>query len=92
VNMGGEPAWVPDCMVQAIRARVAEVSEAGGSLVHRFSEGDCVVIREGVFAGYEAIFDACLSGCERARVLLEMLNDRRVRLEVDAHWIERCRN
>ncbi len=41
-----------------------------------------MTITSGPFAGYEAIFDARLSGGERVRVLLTMLNDRHVPAEV----------
>jgi transcriptional antiterminator RfaH len=44
--------------------------------------GDIVVLRSGVFAGYEAIFDARLPGHERVRVLLNLLEDRQLRMVV----------
>ena len=38
--------------------------------------------KECTFQGYEAIFDTRLDGQERVRVLLQMLNDRRVLVEM----------
>ncbi len=78
----GAPATVPDRLVEAIRARVAAIAAAGGELFLDLQRGDAVTITSGPFAGYEAIFDARLSGGERVRVLLTMLNDRHVPAEV----------
>ena len=48
-----------------------------------------MVIRQGLFEGYQGIFDVQLSGSARARVLLKMLNDRYVPVEVDADLLEK---
>jgi len=49
-----------------------------------------VVISDGPFAGYEAIFDTRLPGSERVRVLLQLLNSqRRVPVELNAGQIQR---
>jgi transcriptional antiterminator RfaH len=48
-----------------------------------------VLISDGPFAGYEAIFDARISGSERVRVLLQLLNNQRqVPVELDASQIK----
>ena len=91
VHVGGEPAAVPEATVRAIAARVHEVWGAGGLQLAGYKYGDAVVIRQGVFEGYEAIFDARLPGTERVRVLLKMLNDRFMPLEIDGALIERSR-
>jgi transcriptional antiterminator RfaH len=88
VHVGGEPAAVPEATVRAIAARVREIWAAGGLELASFQRGARVIIREGAFEGYEAIFDARLPGTERARVLLKMLNDRFVPLEIDAALLE----
>jgi len=89
VEVGGEPGTVPDLLVRKIASRVAEIWKAGGLVFDGLKQGDRVTIREGVFEGYQAIFDARLPGSERVRVLLRMLNDRYVPLEVDAALLER---
>lgn len=76
------PAAVPADLVEAIRRRAAAIASAGGELFYGLKPGDAVVVRSGPFAGYEAIFDTRLSGGERVRVLLKMLNDRHVPLEL----------
>ena len=88
VSFGGEPAAVPDHLVQAIHVRVDEINAAGGETFERLSPGDVVWISDGPFRGYEAIFDARLPGSERVRVLLEFLGSRKVALTLRAGQID----
>jgi len=87
VSFGGEPARVPDALIHAIQRRVKEIAAAGGEVFDGLHQGDTVVIEAGPFAGYEAIFDVRQPGTERVRVLLKMLNDRRLPVELDAGQI-----
>jgi len=92
VSFGGEPAYVPENFIYALRKRVEEIAQAGGELFDGLKTGDKVRISSGPFAGYEAIFDARVSGDERVRVLLEFLsNKRRLPVEVSAGQIERVK-
>jgi transcriptional antiterminator RfaH len=91
VSFGGEPAPVPEALVQAMHSRLGEIAAAGGEVFHGLKSGDSVLIHHGPFAGYEAIFDARLSGGERVRVLLEMLGGRRVPVELNAACIQRAK-
>jgi transcription antitermination factor NusG len=91
VRFGGEPSIVPDNLISAVRQRVGEIAEAGGELFDGLEQGDPVVIHSGPFAGYEAIFDLRISGNERVRVLLKMLNDRDLPIELDSEQIEKKR-
>lgn len=88
VSFGGQAADVPDGLVQAIRRRVDEINAAGGELLGNLRPGQTVVIQGGPFAGYEAIFDARLSGAERVRVLLRLLQSRQVPLELSAGLVQ----
>ena len=90
VNFGGEPAVVPDHLVQAIRQRVDQINVAGGEVFEGLKPGQVVWISDGPFRGYEAIFDARLPGNERVRVLLEFLGNRRqVAVELEVGQIQR---
>jgi len=89
VQVGGEPGAVPDLVVRGIAARVREIWGGGDLLPDRFQHGDRVIVREGAFEGYQALFDARLPGTERVRVLLKMLNDRYVPLEMSMELIEK---
>jgi transcription antitermination factor NusG len=77
VSFGGEPAIVPEHLIQAIQRRMEEINAAGGELLEGIKPGDVVWISEGPFHGYEAIFDARLPGSERVRVLIEFLGNKR---------------
>lgn len=89
VCFGGEPAYVQESLILAIRRRVEEIAEVGGELFDGLKRGDQVWIQDGPFVDYQAIFDARLDGGERVRVLLQMLNDRFVPMEIDAAMIEK---
>ena len=83
------PAHVPDNLIVAIQRRVAEINAAGGELRDTFKPGDVLTVRDGPFKGYEAIFDARLSGEERVRVLLNFMSRPQVRLELQSVQIAR---
>jgi transcription antitermination factor NusG len=87
IDFGGEPAFVPDGLIHAIRLRVDEINSAGGELFDILKPGETVLVHSGPFAGYEAIFDARLPGKERVRVLLKMLRDRKMPIELPAGYI-----
>ena len=87
VCFGGEPAQVPDNLIQAIRRRVVALEAVGGEVFFGLQRGDPVTITEGPFAGYRAIFDSRLSGGERVRVLLDFLGRQTVPVELDAGQI-----
>ena len=89
VSFGGELAFVSDSLIQAIRQRVDAIQEAGGEQLDGLKQGETVVIQSGPFAGYEAIFDACISGSERVRVLLKLLHSRQLTVELPTGQIER---
>jgi transcription elongation factor/antiterminator RfaH len=90
VSFGGEPAHVPENLIIELQKRVTEIAEAGGEVFDGLKVGDKVRISSGPFQGYEAIFDARVTGTERVRVLLELLtNQRRVPVELSSGSIEK---
>lgn len=88
VCFGGEPAEVPERLIEAIRRRVGEINVAGGEHLVGLEQGDAVVVNGGPFAGYKAIFDARLSGDDRVRVLLQLLQVPQLKLELPAGQIQ----
>ena len=88
VSFGGEPASVPEALVNTIRNHVEQVNAAGGELLKGLKKGQSVKIQAGPFAGYEAIFDARLSGNERVRVLLNLLDKGQLPVELPAGQIQ----
>jgi transcription antitermination factor NusG len=89
VSFGDEPAAVDPELIEEIRSRVRRIASAGGEVLLDLRRGDRVEITHGPFAGYEAIFDARLSGGGRVRVLLNMLSDRAVHLDLRVGGLQR---
>ena len=95
VSFGGEPAEVPEVLIAAIRTRVDEINGCGGEgfdafglPLRRLQAGDGVVINDGPFRGYQAIFDAHIAGVDRVRVFLELLRARPMKLDLAAEQIQ----
>jgi len=88
VSFGGEPAAVPDPLVQAIRQKIAELTQVGQNLVSHLKRGDRVTIQEGPLAGYQAIFDGALDGRDRVRILLQQISGQTIPVVMNAGAIE----
>jgi transcription antitermination factor NusG len=87
VNFGGEPAIVPEHVVNTIRQHVDAINAANNPDSLRYRPGDTVAIHAGPFSGYEAIFDVHLPGRDRAEVLLKMLQGYHLRVELPLNFI-----
>jgi transcriptional antiterminator RfaH len=82
VGFGGEPAYVPDGLVQKIRHHVDEINMAEDKKLEFLKPGDKVLIHSGPFAGYDAIFCARMYGSERVQVLLQVLQEYAIRIDL----------
>jgi transcription elongation factor/antiterminator RfaH len=82
VSFGSEFAPIPDHLIQAIHERVDMINASDSEMFTKLRQGDVIVLRSGVFAGYEAIFDARLPGQDRVRVLLKLLENQQFRMIV----------
>jgi transcriptional antiterminator RfaH len=87
VSFGDEPAHVPDSMICLIRQRIASLKKVSEGKVISLCKGDAVAIHDGVFTGYEGIFDSQLSGTDRVRILLSLLENRLVSVEMPLSYI-----
>jgi transcription antitermination factor NusG len=81
VSFDGKPAPVPESLISAVEE----------DYVKGLKSGDVVIINDGPFAGYEAIFDEHLSGRERVRVLLNFLQKRQIPIELGEQQISRAK-
>jgi transcription elongation factor/antiterminator RfaH len=88
VNFGGEPAFIAESVLQAIRAKIEQSIASEKNFFRGLKPGDNVSIHDGPFAGYKAIFDTHLSGGQRVQVFLEMLRDQKLRVELPARYLE----
>lgn len=89
VSFGGIPSPVADNVIATIKHRVDEINRAGSEMYAGWKRGDSLLIQEGIFSGFEAIFDAHISGDERVRVLLRLLNTRQIPVELPTWQIQR---
>jgi transcriptional antiterminator RfaH len=91
VSFDGIPASVPDLLISVIKQQADEHNATMKDRANNIQQGDLIEIREGPFAGYEAVFDAQLSGQDRVRVLLTMLQDRKMPVEIEGRQIRRVK-
>jgi len=91
VSFGGEPASVPDLLIDALKRQVNQHNEVLQDQIKNFQTGDIVVIQDGPFAGYDAVFDANISGEDRVRVLLNLLQGRKMPVEIEGRKIKRIK-
>lgn len=87
VSYGGEPAHVADALIRAMQEQVDQINDSVHGRVDRFKSGDLVVIGDGPFATYKAMFDRRLTGQDRVQVLLEMLEGQQIRLELSGRQL-----
>jgi transcription elongation factor/antiterminator RfaH len=91
VSFGGEPAPVPDLLISTVKRQVDAHNESLRNQTTNFQQGDLVQIQEGPFSGYEAVFDTLLSGSDRVRVLLSLLQGRQMPIEITNRQIRRVK-
>jgi len=89
VSYGGEPAIVQESLLQAIRKRVDQINSAWDERINDLKAGEILEVTSEPFAGYRAIFDTHLPGHERVRVLLQILQDRKIRVALPLRQLER---
>lgn len=89
VSFDGDPAIVPDVLIEQLQKRITEIEIAGGLVFDQLKQGDAIRIKSGPFAGYDAIFDMRLPGKDRVQVLLAFLSNFPQRVHLDSAQIEK---
>lgn len=89
VRFGGLPAPVPENLIVELKKRLVEAQKEQEQPEDDFQKGDRVRIVDGPLAGYEAIFDARLSGNDRVRLLLALLSGQATRVNLEDHQIKK---
>ena len=87
VNFDGVPASVPDALIATLKKQIDQQNTILRDQTSNFKQGDKIQIEDGPFAGYEAIFDMQLSGHDRVRVLLSLLQGRNLPVEIEGKQI-----
>ncbi len=88
VMVGSEIPQVPPGLITAIQNRLSALDHDPVNTAPRFAPGEKVRVQGGPFHGYEAIFDTCLSGNDRVRVLLKFLQGRQLPVELPASQVQ----
>ena len=91
VSFDGEPAPVPDLLVDTLKKQVDHHNKILQNKKQNFEAGDVVLIEDGPFAGHQAIFDISISGEDRVRVLLSLLTGRKMPIEIEGRQIRRVK-
>ena len=91
VSFDGEPASVPDLLIDTLKKQVDHHNKIIRDKKKNFETGDVVLIEDGPFAGHEAIFDISISGEDRVRVLLNLLTGRQMPVEIEGRQIRRVK-
>lgn len=87
VKFGGEPAPVPDYLINILQRHLEAINALKSEVLKGLQRGDMVAIQAGPFAGYEAIFDARLPGRDRVEILLKMLEGPQIRVKLPIEQI-----
>ena len=86
ISFGGNATAVSDELIRTLKKQVVHF-ESKGSIPFALKHGDPVMVERGPFAGYKAIFDTSLSGTERARVLLSLLQNRQLAIDLPVGYL-----
>ena len=85
VSFDDEPAIVPEDVINGIRKNVQRINQAqADGKKQGLKHGDPVIILDGPFEGYQAIFDTALEGSDRVRLLIKFIRDKQIRVQVPA--------
>ena len=74
----GIPAALPQNIIDGMKKNIGNVYHQKKHNTKRIETGTPIIVTEGPFHGYEGIFDSCLDERERVKVLLELINNRKI--------------
>ncbi len=92
VSFDDKPAVVSDEIIQQLKKRIRGKEIKWNFRNGEYSEGDYVTIVEGPFAGYSGIFNLNLSGGERARILIKLINNQSKKIVVPYEQLRKEEN
>jgi len=90
VSFDGQSASVPESLISTLKKQIEQINASAQNFEEMLDSGDLVLIQDGPFAGYEAIFDVRLSGSDRVRVLMNFLQKRQVPIDLNIKQIRRA--
>lgn len=92
ISYGEEYPIVPSNLITAIHRRLEEIEQGGGELFFDLKSGDSLIIQDGPFQGYEALFDSRIKGTDRVKVLLKLLRGQFVKVEIPSSKVSKKRS
>lgn len=69
VCFDSQPATVDDLLIEQLRGHLLKIDSLSTRYSSNFQSGDKIIITDGIFKGYEGIFDRHLSGGNRVCIL-----------------------
>lgn len=82
VSFGGEPARVPQNIIEALKKKLSDLNEKPHCANDELLPGDAVIVQDGPLEGFEGIFHAHLTGRERVQILLKLLSNQSVPVDL----------
>ena len=89
VQFGDEPANVPERLLEEVKEQLRIYEASLAVEKPEFEKGDHVRIVDGLFEGYDAIFDTHLSGNDRVQVLLAYSHQQPKKIVLDSSEIKK---
>jgi transcriptional antiterminator RfaH len=87
VSAGADPLVVPVAIIEELRLRgIADIIKIPEKPL---GSGDRVIVRDGPFRGFEAIFERYMSGAERVAVLLSAVENGGLRVVLPTSAVEK---
>lgn len=87
VCFDSHPATVEDIIIKQIRNYLDKVNALAATTSSNIQSGEKVIIHDGLFKGYEGIFDHYLSSSNRVCILMKLLSSRMVSVRLSADLI-----
>ncbi|MFN2188310.1 MAG: transcription termination/antitermination protein NusG [Candidatus Promineifilaceae bacterium] len=91
VQFGDKPTSVPDTLIDELKEQLKIHAASLAVEKPEFEKGDYVHIVDGLFEGYDAIFDTQLAGKDRVQVLLAYLHQQPKKIVLDASEIKKVK-
>ncbi|NIW46477.1 MAG: hypothetical protein GWN14_16725 [candidate division Zixibacteria bacterium] len=88
VSFDGEPAEIPPNIISGLKKKIGNVLAQDNKPSKTIKSGTPVIITEGPFEGYQGIFDSTLDENARVKVLLELIDHKRMPVQIDASLIQ----
>lgn len=88
VSFDGEPATVPDPIINGMKKHIGDILDESHRAKKQIEPGTPIVVTQGPFQGYEGVFDTSLDDNARVKVLLDLIDHRKVPLTIDPEQIK----